>query len=129
VSVAITVGYVNVEGVNDAVVISPPLAATRANMRTIAIAAYQAPGRPTPLWVDGSPANLVADIAAHFSIPSGTPAGWFDPPVTTDSVEEPTDGADHEHIFVFRKARSIKMGGIVRTCSVPGCDAMRIGGS
>jgi hypothetical protein len=88
-NVAIQFGYVDPDGTNDAVTISPPANSLGLVESVDVVAALKATG-VTPLWVDGLTQALVAELALEMGIPSGTPAGWWGEPTTTkDGVELP----------------------------------------
>ncbi len=102
-NVAVTFGYVDPDGTNDAVLISPAPGSTQSSVVSAVVTALHQTG-VTPTWVDGSPTWLVNGLASHMGIPSGTPVGWY-PTATPDAdVEEAIAPSEPMTQFVFNRA-------------------------
>lgn len=70
----VTLGYVNAAAVNDEMVVSPSVRLSGTALRDLVVASIAFNG--SPVWVDGSPAALIAAVASHLGVPVGKPDGW-----------------------------------------------------
>jgi hypothetical protein len=72
--VTIQFGYVNVAGDNDVCVVSTLTKGV--GLADEILRAWRSAGTPTPLWVDGQPAALIAVLATRLGVTVGMPPGW-----------------------------------------------------
>lgn len=91
----VTLGYVNAAGGHDEVVVSPAAGSMTVAQRRDLVAGALAVTGSAPVWVDGTPAGLVAAVAAKLGVPVGKPDGWAPVapsiPVDTSGFPPPPD--------------------------------------